>query len=566
MLKSTAPPGSFNTFKNTFSAGTGLIKGKWSFDGRYSKITSKGYIDRASSDLDSYSFSGGYYGSKNLFKFTLFSGNEKTYQAWDGVPGYMLDTNRTYNGLGAYYDVNGNLQYYKNQTDNYKQNHYRLFWANRINSHWNINAALHYTYGSGYYEEYKTGQDLMNYGLEYPVIGGDTITNTDLVRQRWLDNDFYGLTFALNHDNQKNLKFTFGGSANLFSGRHFGNIIWSRVALNFDKDYQWYFNTGKKNEINLYAKLNYQLTEKLNLYADLQFRQIDYRLKGPDNDLRDISQTHYYSFVNPKLGLFYEFNAHNKAYLSGAVGNREPNRSSLVDANPERPYPVQESLYDAEAAYSFQSSRFMLDANFYYMYYHNQLVLTGKINDVGDPVMENVPQSYRAGLELSAGVKFSDKFNWNVNATFSSNKVLNFTEYVDNWDEWPQQIVNNLGTTDIAFSPWLTAGSVLNYEALKNLHLILYSKYVGKQYIDNTSSDERSLDPYFVNDLLIRYEMHPKFMKEINISLKVNNLFNTEYISNAWVYRYYSEGSYGVLDGYFPQAGTNFMVGIGVGF
>lgn len=559
--------GSFDTYKLTFKAGTGLIKNKWAFDGRFSRIYSGGYIDRASANLSSYAISGGYFGKNSILKLMMISGTEETYQAWDGVPGYILDTNRTYNGLGTYYDAAGNLKYYENQTDNYRQTHYHLNWLQKLSKNWNLSSALHYTRGIGYYEEYKMDQEFSDYQLENAVIGTDTITSTDLIRRRYLDNHFYGFTFGLNFDNKNRVQATIGGAFNYYDGNHYGEVIWSQIAVQFDKNYRWYYSQGDKTDANLYARINYQLTEKLNLYGDLQYRMINYRINGIDNDLRDISQKHVYNFFNPKIGAFFNIDDQNQAYFSLAVGNREPNRSALIDANPARPYPTAESLYNAEAGYKFRSRIFSADANLYYMYYRDQLVLTGRINDVGDPVMENVDRSYRAGLELSLGIRILKNLRWDINGTLSSSKIFNFTEYIDNWDEWPPtQITNELGTTDIAFSPSLIAGSILSWEPFRKLDISLYSKYVGNQYIDNTSSQDRKLDPYFINDLLIRYSLNFKTIRQLGFSVKINNLTNAEYESNAWVYRYYSEGAYSVYDGYFPQAGINFFVGLDLKF
>jgi iron complex outermembrane recepter protein len=561
-----ASAGSFGTNKLTFKAGTGLIKGKWAFDGRYSKIYSNGYIDRAFADLNSFEISGGYFGKNSIVRLMVMSGNERTYQAWDGVPSYILDTNRTYNSLGAYYDKNGNLQYYDNQTDNYKQTHYHLNWLQNLHHNWNLATALHLTRGFGYYEEYEMDQEFSAYGLDNVVIAADTITTTDLIRQRYLDNYFYGWTFGFNYDDKNRIKATIGGALNYYDGNHYGEIIWSEVATNYDKGYKWYESTSGKSDANIYARMNWQLATMLNLYGDLQIRRINYEIDGIDNDLRDISQEHIYTFFNPKAGVYLNLDEHTEAYASVAVGHREPNRSALIDANPARPRPTAESLYNAEAGYKFSDRRFSASANVYYMYYHDQLVLTGKINDVGDPVMENVDKSYRAGLEISFAVQILKNLRWDVNATASSNKILDFTEYVDNWDEWPTQIENHLGTTDIAFSPNLTGSSIISWDAVNNFNISLISKYVGKQYIDNTSSNERKLNPYFINDLLISYHLNIKSLRELGFSLKINNITNAEYESNAWVYRYYSEGSYGVYDGYFPQAGINFLAGINLKF
>jgi len=558
--------GSFDTYKVTVKAGTGLIREKWAFDGRFSRIYSGGYIDRAAADLYSYTFAGGYFGKNSVVRFMVMSGIEETYQAWDGVPGYMLDTNRTYNGLGVYYDQEGNLKYYSDQTDNYRQTHYHLNWLQNISKYWNFTTAFHLTRGFGYYEEYKMDQDFSSYGIDYPEINGETIYETDLIRRRFLDNHFYGFTFGLNYNNKKRLTSTVGGAVNYFDGNHYGEIIWAEISTETAKGYQWYKSNSEKADFNLYGKVNWQLTGKLNLYGDVQMRRINYVIEGIDNDLRDISQSHIYTFFNPKVGVFIDLDEHNEAYLSLSTGNREPNRSTLIDANPALPSPTSERLYNLESGYKFNNRTFAASANLYYMYYLDQLVLTGKINDVGDPVMENVEQSYRAGIEVALAWKIIEQLRWDINATFSSNKVLNFTEYIDNWDTWPNQLSTELGKTNLAFSPPFTGNSILTWEPLDHFNISLFSKYVGKQYIDNTSSEERKLNPYFVNDLLLSYYIEFKLLKRLGFSVKINNITNTEYETNAWVYRYYYQGNYGYYDGYFPQAGINFLAGIDIKF
>ncbi len=558
--------GSYKTGKLSLRAGTGLISKRWSIDGRFSRIYSGGYIDRANADLTSFALSGGYFGKSSIVRLMVVNGVEKTYQAWDGVPGYMLDTNRTYNGLGAFYDENGELQYYENQTDNYRQTHYHLNWLQDAGKFWDMTAAVHYTRGKGYYEEYKPDQDFADYGISNAVYKSDTITTSDLIRRRYLDNHFYGLTFGLNYDNRQWLDLTVGGAMSYYEGEHYGEIIWSEIALQFGKDYRWYESRGEKTEANFFTKASFQVLPKLSLYGDIQVRQIDYRIQGTDNDLRDIGQNHQYTFVNPKIGTYYDFREQHHFYLSFGTANREPNRSALTDANPNRPAPGAETLYNAEAGYKFSSKLVSLNANLYYMHYKDQLVLTGKINDVGDPVMENVDRSFRSGLELSASALLMKNLRWDANTTFSINRIIGFTEYIDDWDHYPEQIVRDLGNTDIAFSPNFIIGSNLAYEPVKSLIITLMTKFVGKQFIDNSSSPDRQLDPYVVNDLLLSYTTKFKALKQFTISLKVNNLTNARYETNAWVYRYYSEGSYGKYDGFFPQAGINFLVGVDLKF
>ena len=560
--KASLGAGSFNTWRTTAGAGTGLIDGRWAFEGRYSQVRSDGYIDRASAELRSYYASGGYYGKKHIVKMTVFSGEEQTYQAWDGVPGYLVDSLPTYNGLGAYTDTAGNLAYYDDQTDNYLQTHYQLYWAHQAGQGWTVSTALHYTRGKGYYEEYREDQDFGDYRLSPVIIGLDTITETDLVRRRWLDNHFTGLSFSVRNRQLGMLDLAIGGSVSHYTGDHYGEVIWSELATNIDKGYRWYEGEGRKTDGNLYVKAGIHLSESVLLYADAQLRGIDYRIDGIDNDLRDIGQEHQWLFFNPKAGLSWVPGTQNKVYLSFGIAHREPNRSTLIDANPAKPMPAREILYDAEAGFSRQTGNLAAGINAFYMYYRDQLVLTGKINDVGDPVMENVPVSYRAGIEAAIGWQIARPLNWNLNATISLNKIKDFTEYIDDWDNWPEQIVNPLGTTDIAFSPGFTAGSVFTYTPWEFLDLELYSKYVGSQYTDNTSSDDRKLDPYFIHDFIIRFSKQFSNLKAFSLSLKVNNLFNTGYISNGWVYRYYTEGNYGKFDGFFPQAGRHLMAGL----
>lgn len=566
--------GSFNTFKNTLNFGTGLLRKHWSLEGRSSKLSTDGYIDRASVNLQSNYLSGTYTDMQNLARFTVFSGTEKTYQAWDGIPSAVLDTNRRYNGMGLYYDTKGNAHFYDNETDNYLQTHYQAHLAHRFSNNLYVSGALHYTTGYGYYEQYRDDDKLSRYlidpirlGQPYYILANDTvyepdslISRCDLIRRKYLDNDFYGLTFALNYQ-QKRVQAVVGGSLNTYDGRHFGTVIWTQFAGNSLKDHEWYRGTGKKTDQNIYSKVNFQATGRTSLYLDIQFRHIKYKITGIDDDLRDITQNHDFNFLNPKAGIYYQAGSSNSLYASIAVANREPNRDNFVDADPAKPSPTKETLYDFEAGHNLKTASVELTSNIYLMYYHDQLVLTGAINDVGSPIMVNVPESYRAGIELSSKLMISSKLQWNTSVTLSRNKIVSFTEYVDNWDDWSQIQVEHRNT-DLSFSPSLLANSELAYAPLKGLMIRLLSKFVGRQYIDNTQAKDRSLDPYFVNSLQAEYTIKPGFCNEISFNLLVNNIMNHQYESNAWVYRYFSEGRYQVLDGYFPQAGINFMAGI----
>ncbi|MCK4406742.1 MAG: TonB-dependent receptor [Bacteroidales bacterium] len=545
--------GSFNTFKNNLTFGTGLIKGKFSFDGRISKITSDGYIDRAFSDLKSFFVSGAYYGEKSILKLNIFSGKEKTYQAWMGVPKDSLKTNRTYNPYT-----------YDNETDNYQQDHYQLIYSKEINKNLLLNAALHYTHGKGYYEQYKKNRKFKDYLLDTLFIGGDTISRTNLVQQKWLDNDFYGFTYSLNYK-KKNTDFILGGSWNKYNGDHFGKVIWAQFASNGSINHQWYYNTGEKTDFNIFGKINYNLNNKFNFYGDVQYRRIYYSIDGDHDDLRDITQEHKFNFLNPKAGLYFDINENHSTYFSFAVSNREPSRSDYRDSDEDH-IPTGETLFDYELGYNFKSLNFAVDANMYYMNYKDQLILTGEINKVGNPIMTNVPKSYRAGIELAVGAKILQNLKWDINATFSRNKIKNFTAYIDNWSPPYKQITEDSGETYLSFSPDIIAGSIISYKPINNLNISFISKYVSRQYIDNTSNKYRSLDPYFVNNLIINYSFKTRFIKEIGFQLMINNIFNEKYETNAWVYRYYYEDKEYMMDGYFPQAGINFLAGINLRF
>lgn len=566
--------GSFNTLKNSVSFGSGLFNKHFSMDARVSKLSSNGYIDRASSDLLSYYISGAYTSGKDLLRLNIFSGKEKTYQAWGGIPSDMLLTNRTYNSMGEYHDAHGNLKYYDNQTDNYTQTHYQAIYSHEFNKQLFLNASVHHTKGAGYYEEYRESDNLTDYGIAsvvtnapYFLLNSDTIftpggiiTNSDLIRQKHLANTFTGMTWALNY-HRNAIQSSLGGSWNTYTGNHFGIVIWSQFAGNSEINHEWYRSQALKKDFNVFLKTEYSLTEMLSTWVDLQYRRIYYSIDGIDNDTRDITQNHTFNFFNPKAGISFRPSERQNMYASLSIANREPNRDNFVDADLLKPFPKPETLFDAEAGYEFTSNRMAFNANAYYMHYRDQLVLTGAINDVGAPVMINVPVSYRTGIELSGKVLISGKLKWEPSVTLSRNKIKSFTEYIDNWDTYVQ-IAADHSNTDLAFSPSLTGNSSFGWSAFKGFTINLLSKFVGKQYIDNTQSANRTLDPYFVNNLLIKYSLNPGFCKEIGFSLMINNILNTKYESNAWVYRYSYDNSLQKLDGYYPQAGINFMAGV----
>ncbi len=563
--------GSYNTGKRTICLGTGLVQNKFTLDMRLSSIHSDGYIDRATSDLNSYHISAGWHTSKSRLKIITFSGNEKTYQAWDGVSSTILDSARTYNGLGKYIDVNGQEKFYDNQTDNYKQEHYQIHFSKDISRNLIMNTALHYTRGAGYYEQYKEKVKFSNYELPPLIIGDETITRTDLIRRKWLDNNFYGTVFSVIWKPGK-IDGILGGGWNIYYGDHFGDIIWARYAGNTENKYRWYENKGEKRDFNLYSKIIFKLTDRLRLYSDIQMRGIYYQIKGIDDDLRDISQNHEFLFFNPKFGWNYDIDNNQRLFFSFSVANREPNRSNFTDAKPGTPAPLHETLYDYEAGYGFRTRNWSTDINYYYMNYHNQLILTGEINDVGAPIMTNARSSYRTGIEFTNVVNLHPRLKWSSNLTVSQNKIRDLDIYVDNWSYWddpdnePFQYVANEGTTTIGFSPSVTGASFLSYQMFDFLWIELQSKYVGKQYIDNSASEKRMLSPYFINDLYIFSQLNNRYNKSIDISVSLQNILNHKYSSNAWVYRYYEGGNEKILDGYFPQAGTHFLASLSLKF
>jgi iron complex outermembrane receptor protein len=467
--------------------------------------------------------------------------------------------------MGEYYDANGNIKYYNNQTDNYQQDNYQLLISHEINKNWNLNAALHYTKGYGYYEEYKSQEKYSKYGLDNVYTAHDTIKKTDLIRRKILDNDFYGYTFAINYDNHKHISAVIGGAWNRYIGDHLGNIIWMQHNGNNPINYEWYRNEGLKNDFNIYSKINYQFTEKWSFYADLQLRTIYYKISGFDDNLALIQQRHEFSFFNPKFGAYYQLNKNSNMYVSFAIANREPGRSNFVDAVSSKAFPVHENMQNIELGYSLKKNNFYLRSNLFLMNYKNQLALTGEINDVGDAVMVNVPESYRMGIEITAGAKIIKNLKWEANIALSKNKILNFTEYVDDWDTGLQH-KKFLGKTDLAFSPEVIVNNQFTYEFFKKLEMTWISKFVGKQFIDNTSSEERKLKPYFLNNLRVNYKFSTTFIKQINMFFTLNNVLNIKYETNAWVYRYYSANKHEVMDGYFPQATRNFMLGLNLKF
>ena len=570
----SATYGSFNTQKYTLKAGTGKIADKFVVEARISGINSDGFIDRAAADLKSYYASAGYFGNNNSLKFITFGGKERTYQAWNGVDLDKITENpliysRTYNDAGKYVDDQGITQFYKNQIDNYTQTHYQLhFHQNLLNSqqYLDFNLALHYTQGNGFYEEYKTARKYKEYLLTSP----DGSKKTDLIRQKWLDNDFYGGIFAFNFENKNNLKITLGGGLNGYKGKHFGKILWVRnPAADFAAPQNWYNGRADKTDANIYLKANYEIFDKLTFTADLQYRGIVYKLNGTDDKFDDntmkmrcLTQSHSFNFFNPKVGANYNFNKNNNVYASFSVANREPNRDNYTEAG-ENERPTSERLFDTEIGYRFASQQFTAEVNFYNMQYKNQLILSGQISEIGELLTVNIPKSYRRGIEISGGARLSDFLRWNGNITLSRNKIENFTEYVAaydaDWNYLPQKLIEHK-KTDIAFSANIIANSVFRFD-YQGFNLQFISSYVGRQYIDNTQNKERSIEPYFVNNVAVNYFWKMRKINGIAFQLLVNNIFNTEYSSNAYIYDTYFYDNQRINEKrYFPQAGTNLLL------
>lgn len=548
--------GSFDTWKNTVKAGTGLIDDHFTVDARLSRISSSGYIDRASSDLQSFYLSGAYLNKGSAVRLNIFSGKEKTYQAWNGIPESLKESNRTYNSAGT--DRPGAP--YDNETDNYTQTHYQLFFDQKLNTYWQFNTALYLTRGKGYYENYKGNERLSKYGLADLVLGDTTISHTDLVRQKWLDNYFYGQILSLQYRKDRH-EWVIGGGWSRYQGDHFGKVIWAKYG--FDEGYRYYDNDAWKTDVNVYTKWQYQLTTVFSLFADLQYRRVQHRMNGfEENPALIIDRS--FNFFNPKAGITYRKNGW-QAFVSYAHAGKEPNRDDFQASLNNQP--KKETLHDFEGGVEKRTSRFSAGINLYYMLYKDQLVQTGMINDVGAYTRINVPNSYRMGIELQGGVIISKWLNASANLTLSRNKIKAFNEFLDDYDadfEWIGQQSVQHRNTDIAFSPAVIAGGSINILPVKNLEISLLEKYVGRQYMDNTQNKERSLDDFFTQDVRVMYTLGGKRLGQWTLIGQVNNVFNRRYEPNGYTYSYVFDGNITADNFYMPMAGTNFMVGVNV--
>jgi len=526
--------GSFNTRKHTVKFSTGLLNNHFELAGRLSNIASQGYIDRASTDLKSYFLQGTYVGKTTLIKALVFGGTEKTYQSWNGIDAETMNIDRTFNSSGIYTDESGQTRYYDNETDNYQQDHYQLHWNERISDKWSTNLAFHYTKGKGYYENYKEDADFAEYGL-LPV---GTETSTDVVRQKWLDNDFYGTTFSLNYKEDK-MDVILGGGWNKYEGSHFGKVIWARFASQSELGDHYYDDYADKTDGNIFAKVNYQLTQKLSLYGDLQYRNVTYKADGVQAEVIDDN----FNFFNPKAGLNFALNDKNTLYFSYARANREPNRTDYEGGN-ARP----EKMNDFELGWRYASEKIKFNSNIYYMAYKDQLILTGSLDDVGSPIRSNSEKSYRLGLEVDATITITKQLFVRPNFTLSNNENIDLAVEGENY-----------GTKDIAYSPSVIVGNIFVYKPIESLQLSLMSKFVGEQYMNNIELPAAKLQDYFVNDLNVSYEIKPKSVfQSITLSGLVNNILDKKYVSNGYMYDVYPY--------YYPQAGINFLVGLNLKF
>jgi len=564
--------GSFNTMKNTLAAGTGLINNHFTFDARASQINSDGYIDRAKSKLNSFYVSGAYYGKKTVVRAILFSGWEKTYQAWYYVPSDSLSNgNRTFNPSGMYTDANGNIKYYDNETDNYKQDNYQLHFIHSFSNKLNVNVTGHYTKGKGYYEQYKQGEALSAYNMPDVVVDSNTtISSTDLIRRRWLDNDFTGVIANINYKPSTLLNFVLGGGYNTYFGKHFGEVIWAQYSNPNDFKPVYYNNQANKSDANVYLKTTIRPTDKLTAFVDLQYRNVNYNFLGFDTSLIEKKQVYTsFGFFNPKVGINYLVTKNTNVYASYGIANKEPNRDDFINSS-KKSRPKHEQLNDLEIGATHRFKNISIGLNFYDMQYKNQLVLNGQINDVGAYNRVNVESSYRRGIEAELNANVTKYFTFNGNITLSENKVKNYSEFIDNYDIYPGQDTIKHSNTDISFSPNVIAAANFIFKPIKNLEIGFLNKYVGKQYLDNTSDNQRVIHDYLVCDFRVNYTFHTKLIKEINLIGVIYNLSNTVYETNGYNYTYLmtvgTEKKRFSTNYLAPAAPTNFMIGLNLKF
>ena len=584
--------GSYYSHKETLRFGTGLIGEHWGIQGRLSNIGSKGYLDRASTKLNSYFLQAGYFGENTMVKFITFNGVEETYHAWNYTSKYEQSLyGRTYNSCGEYYDAEGNTRYYDNQTDNYHQQNYQLIWNQRLTQELNLNAALHYTRGDGYYEEYKRKRTLFEYDLDNQM----TWAKSDLVRQKKMANDFYGAVASLVYNNRQNLQAVLGGGWNKYDGDHYGLVTWVKSPVDpLMPDHQYYGDNTKKTDFNVYGKVNYEFVPGLNAYVDLQYRHVGLKMTGPTDEIDwkvnkrivyDMKES--YDFFNPKFGLNYDITTNHKVFVSYAIAHKEPTRNNFQNSlNAELEMPKAERLNDLEVGYKYQSKVFTAGANLYWMDYKDQFVLTGEIDQIGEAITRNMPKSYRLGIELEAAVKPVDWFRWDINATWSKNRVKGITVLLADGS------VADLGDQPLAFSPDWIANNIFTF-TYKGLKASLQSQYVSEQYLTNTgfksyqTLDDNGkntdvsmmLDGHFTTNIDLSYNFKlPKLgLKDVTVGVTLYNIFSAEYDNNGWAAPCYDKVDGKVVAtgwdtsdqyeaGFAPSAPFNMMAHLSVNF
>lgn len=568
--------GSYNTFSSSIAAGTGILDNGLSVDARYSKNTGDGYIRNGKINHDNLLVSLSHNTDKQILKLSYIRGEQVTGITWVGIsPDEMEKYGRKYNPAGKYKDDAGNTHYYDNETDNYLSNILQLMLTRELSDNWFLNSSLSYNNGYGYYENYRAKNEFSSFGLKPQTINGVEYSRTDFIRRKMMSNNFYVANLSFNYKKDAT-NLTFGGMYSLFDGDHFGRLPWIKHNENIQENYEWYRNNGTKGEFSVFTKLEYQLNDKLSLFGDVQYRHIYYNMSGIDDDLMDLTSNFKYNFFNPKAGVFYNIDNNNSLYASVAFSKREPLRSDLKDGikgeatNAIKP----EGMIDYEAGYKYNADNgITLGANIYYMDYNNQMVQTGKLNETGYKLMENVKHSYRTGIELEASFPIiKNKLRLDANATLSQNKIKDYTAYydvIDNLDNYKRvgQRADHIGKTNISYSPDVVGMASISYQPTKDLSFNLLGKYVGKQYLDNTSNDEKSIPSYFTSNLSAGYTFAKTEIGTISLQLFANNIFNSKYIANGWASTkiFNKEGTYNWI-GYYPQATRNYMVKVTVAF
>lgn len=569
--------GSYGTYVSSIAAGTGILKSGFSFDARFSRVLGEGYVRNGTVNHTNLYAALTHYGDKQLLRVSYLKGVQHTGITWEGVSKEQMqdeEYGRRYNPAGEYFDEAGNRLYYDNETDNYYSDILQLTLSRELTSSLSLNAGVSWNHGYGYYENYREDNNFAEFGLQPQTMEDTTYSSSDFIRRKLMKNDFYVASIGLDYTKEP-FSLTFGGLYSDYDGNHYGRLPWVKFNQDIPKNYEWYRNVGRKSEVSLFTKAEFQLNEKLSLFGDLQYRRVDYRFSGLDDDLMALTGDFNYNFFNPKAGLFYRLSEKNSLYASAAVGQREPLRADLKDGikgeavNPIRP----ERMIDYELGYRYSRNGTQLGANFYYMDYHNQMVQTGKLNDVGYKLMENVKESYRAGIELEAAVPlWENKLRLEANATFSRNKIRNYTAYFDQYDTpdnytWVGQISREYGTTNISFSPEVVSAMDLTWQPSTAFYLHLMGKYVSQQFLDNTSDEAKSIDAYFVSNISGSYTFQKSRLGEITLELFVNNLFNREYIANGWAATdTFVDGSTLNWIGYYPQATRNIMTRLTISF